>query len=1064
MKGRERQLKNTSLFIASLLLWAFAGSRPALALDPRKAITQFTHEVWQTEAGLPQNAVHAIIQTRDGYLWLGTEEGLVRFDGIRFTVFDKGSQPGIASNYIWALHEDREGSLWVGTGGGLTRMKDGKFTTYTMHDGLSSHIVRAIHQSRDGSLWIGTEDGGLNRFMNGRFTRYSAKEGFPDDTVYSMCEDRDGALWFGTAAGLSQFRDGRFTNYTTMNGLGNNIVRSLYQDREGHLWIGTSGGGLCQFRDGRFTTYSAKQGLTNTTVLSITQDHEGSLWIGTDSGGLNRLKDGVFTPYTTREGLSNDIVLSVYEDREGSLWIGTGSGGLNRLREGSLTTYTTKQGLSHNVVRSIYEDREGNLWIGTYGGGLNRFKDGEFTRYGRRQGLSNDIVLSVCEDRYGNLWIGTGGGGLNRMRGGQLAVYTTKDGLSHDTIRAIYEDQQGNLWIGTYGGGLNRFKNGTFTRYGKSEGLSSDVVLSIHEDRQGSLWIGTLGGGLNRFRDGKFTTYTTQDGLSDNTIFALYDDAEGNLWIGTNGGGLNLFKNGRFVSFTTKQGLFNDVVYQILEDGHGNLWMSCNKGIFHVSKKMLADVAQGARDSIGCETFGTTDGMQSSECNGGTQPAGWKARDGKLWFPTIRGIVRIDPDHLKRNPFPPPVVVEQVLIEKNPVDLTERTQLPPGKGELEFQYTGLSFLVPEKVRFKFKLEGFDEEWIEAGGRRVAYYTNIPPGKYRFRVIAANNDGVWNKTGASVEFYLSPHFYQTNLFYVLCAGAVGLMGYGLYLFRIKQLKAREKELVVLVEERTKDLLEMTRNLEQANKLQADFVSGVSHELKTPLTLIRLYGETLLYGHGFSEDERQSYYQIITRESERLTQLIEKVLDFSRIDRGQKHYHLQEGDLGPVVTRTVEIYSQYLMRQGFSIQSELAAHLPIVEFDPDAVSEAVLNLMDNAAKYSGESKSINVRLRAKEGMVIFEVEDQGIGIPEGERKTIFQQFYRVRNGMGKGGYGLGLFLVKHIMDAHGGTIEVESEVGCGSRFRLIFPGLTHGEHAGQPPTRGTSDAAPFKGGMQ
>ncbi|MEO0250409.1 MAG: two-component regulator propeller domain-containing protein, partial [candidate division WOR-3 bacterium] len=858
---------------------------------------------------------------------------------------------------------------------------------------------------------------GLNRLKDGRFSTYTVNDGLSHDTIYSLCGDHQGNLWIGTGGGLTRFWRGRFTTYTVNDGLPHNLVRALVEDRRGNLWIGTFGGGLASFRHGRFTTYTIRDGLSDNKIWSLYEDREGSLWIGTDNGGLNRFRDGIFTRYDTTEGLTSNLVLSLFEDREGSFWIGTG-GGLNRLKEGKFTVYTRRQGLAHDVVRCIYEDRQGNLWIGTYGGGVSRFRDGQFTTYTTKDGLASDIVFSIWQDRAGSLWFGTNGGGLSRLRDGHFTTYSSKQGLSSDMVRCLYQDRAGNLWVGTYGGGLNLFVGGQFIKYGRAQGLPSDFVLSLLEDRRGNLWIGTFGGGLTRYQAGKFTTYSTKQGLSNDTVLTIYEDADGNLWVGTNGGGLNLLKQGKITRITSKEGLYSDVVQQILEDNQGNLWMSCNKGLFRVSKRELHELAEGRIRSITSVTYGTAEGMRSSECNGGSQPAGCRTRDGRLWFPTNEGVVMIAPDQWPINRLPPPVHIEHVIIDRRPLERSQLAEVPPGKGELEFHYTGLSLLVPQKVRFKFRLEGYDEEWIDAGSRRVAYYTNIPPGRYRFRVIAANNDGVWNEAGASVEFYLKPHFYQTKWFYALGAFTLGLTGYGLYRLRIKQLKSREEALVALVEERTKDLLEVTRNLERANRLQADFVSGVSHELKTPLTLIRLYGETLLYGENFSEEERRSYYQIITRESERLTQLIDKVLDFSRIDRGQKQYHLRVGDLGPVIARTVEIYGQYLRRQGFSVHAELATNLPPVLFDADAVSEAVLNLMDNAAKYSGESTYIGVRLWACQDRVIVEVEDHGIGIPQSEQDKIFQQFYRASNGAGQGGYGLGLFLVKHIMEAHSG----------------------------------------------
>ncbi|MCP5105855.1 MAG: hypothetical protein GY950_20880, partial [bacterium] len=699
---RERFLLTmvTGIFIMGQSLFHYA-------LDPQKKMTQYVHDVWGLEKGLPQNTVEAIIQTRDGYLWLGTLEGLVRFDGVHFKVFDKRTVEQILDNRIKSLYEDRKGNLWVGTnGGGLTCLnsKDGKFTTYTKKQGLSSNRIRTIYEDRQGSLWIGTEGGGLNRMKDGKFTRYSTKEGLAKYEVMAICEDRAGRLWIGTAGGgLNRMKDGKFTRYSTKEGLSNDNVMDICEDCQGDLWIGTRGGGVNRLSrlapdKGEFTItrYTTKEGLANNIVRSIYQDREGCLWIGT-KGGLNRMdcldshkKDGKFTfnvtAYTTKEGLSNNMIRSLYEDREGSLWIGTDGGGLNRLKDGKFTTYTTKQGLSDNLVWSIHEDRKGSLWIGTIGGGLNcldrrESKQGKFTftitAYTTKEGLSNNVVRTIYEDREGSLWIGTGGGGLNRLdrrdsrkKNGkfifEVTAYSTEDGLTSKFIRCIFVDRGGTLWVGTYGGGLNRLdsKKEKFTAYTTKEGLSSDLVLSINEDRKGNLWIGTEGGlhYLDRAdsRDEKFTVYTTKEGLSNNVVRSLYLDQEGDLWIGTYGGGLNRMKDGKFTGFTTKEGLFDDTVHQVLEDDRGNLWMGCNKGVFRVSKKELNDFADGKISGIHCVSYDEKDGMASRECNGVSQPSGWKSRDGKLWFPTVKGVVMIDPNNINLNRLPPPVKIEAI--------------------------------------------------------------------------------------------------------------------------------------------------------------------------------------------------------------------------------------------------------------------------------------------------------------------------------------------------------------------------------------------------------------------
>lgn len=811
----------------------FTGSRPVVflslfclciapavfGLDPAKAITQYVHDIWHIEQGLPQSTVNAIVQTSDGYLWLATQEGLVRFDGVRFTVFDKTNTPQLKHNWIWNLWEDSEQNLWIGTnGGGLNSYKDGKFTSYTSKHGLSNDFVRSIYADRKGNLWIGTIGGGLNRLKNGKFTSFTTKEGLSNDFVRAIYEDSEGSLWIGTESGLNRFKDGIFKTFTTQDGLSNNRIYSIYEDRQGVLWVGTYGGGLNRFKDGKFTNFTTKDGLSSNFVISIYEDQASSFWIGTE-GGLNRFRDGKFSSFTTKEGLSNNTVYSIQEDREGSLWVGTFGGGLNRLKDGKFTSFTMKEGLSSNRVWSVYEDREGSLWIGTYGGGLNRLKDGKFTNFTTKDGLSSDFAISIYQDRQGSLWVGTRGGGLNRFKDGTLASFSTKDGLINDFVLCIYEDLRGVLWIGTEEG-LSRFKNGNFSSFTSKEGLSNDPVRTIYEDRQGTLWIGTRGAGLKRLKDGKFTSFTTKDQLSSDTVYSIHEDAEGTLWIGTDGGGLNRFKDGKFTSYTIKDGMFDDVVFVILEDTKENLWMTSNKGIFRVAKSELNRFAEGKIHSIRSVAYGSADGMKRRECNGGGRPAGYLNRDGKLWFPTIAGIVMIDPEHIKTNDLSPPVAMEEVIVDNavitNSVEAKEALRLPPGKEKFEFHYTALTFSGPEKVFFQYKLEGFDKNWVEAGRRRVAYYTNIPPGDYRFRVKACNSDGIWNEAGASFSFRLSPYFYQTPLFYGICVLSAILAGAGAYKARIRHLKKREHELALLVEERTAALKEQTAEMESLNQ--------------------------------------------------------------------------------------------------------------------------------------------------------------------------------------------------------------------------------------------------------
>ncbi len=796
-----------------LVLGGFAWLHPCAlraSLDPSKSITQFVHDLWTTESGLPQNSILALAQTPDGYLWLGTEEGLVRFDGMRFVTFDRRNTPELLSNEVDALLVDRRGNLWIGThGGGLASLSHGVFKTLTKKDGLSNDFVRALYADEQGNLWIATDGGGLDRLRNDKFQTYTRKDGLPDDAVFSLCGDRRGGIWIGTHAGLSHWTNGRFVTLTKADGLSGNDIRVVYVDKAGGLWVGANEAGLSHLTPNGTTHYTIHDGLSSNNIWSIFEDHSGNLWIGTMGGGLNRFYDGKFSRLTANEGFSGDDVWAITQDKEGSLWIGTSGGGLNRLRDASFTTYGRPEGLSSDVILAIYQDREGAVWIGTSDGGVNRLQDGHIRQFSVRDGLPDNQVFSITEDGHGDHWFATRRG-LTRLSHGKLTVFRGESGLPNDVALCTYSDSKGDLWVGTREG-LSHFDGRRFTTY-NTQGGRSLGVLAIYEGRDHTLWVGT-GAGLMHFTNGGFHTYTTHDGISSNIVRTIWGDSDGTLWIGTDGGGLNRFKNGLFTSFTTRDGLFDDTVWQILDDGRGNLWMSCNRGIFQVAKSQLNAFAAGKIHQISSRYFGVADGLRSRECNGGFQPAGYRLKEGLLAFPTMKGVAVLNPAHLITNQIAPNVLVEGTVVDTHKVSEDMLSRIPPGKGQLEFQYTATSFIEPQKIRFKYILQGFDKDWTDAGSRRTAYYTNIPPGSYRFLVIACNADGVWSRTAESVALTLEPHFYQTWPFSgLVIISVVGIFA-AAYRIRVSRLQAQQRKLEGLVEERTEALSTSERKFRQ-----------------------------------------------------------------------------------------------------------------------------------------------------------------------------------------------------------------------------------------------------------
>jgi ligand-binding sensor domain-containing protein/serine/threonine protein kinase len=781
------------IFLSALLLFLVSFPIKIFALDPKKQLNEYILNSWQD--GLPHLVIRDIFQSKDGYLWLATYEGLVRFDGVNFVVFDKKNTKEIKNNRINSICQDYLGQIWVGTGGGLFSYSAGKFISYTTKDGLPGDLIYSVCTDKEKNLWVATNQG-LACWKDNKFTVYSTKDGLSNNLVSRVFQDRNGVLWVGTGSGLNKFEQGKFTSYTLGTIPTENFVNILRDDSNGTLWIGTNGG-LKSFKNNTFVSYREEHGFSGDTISSIVEDKEGSLWFGGYGTGLVVYRNNKFERFFAEQGFSDNIIRSLYEDHEGNLWIGTNSG-LSRLLDGNLINYTSKNGLLNDNVRSVCESKNGSIWIGTDGGGVINFQNNKFTAYTVEQGLSRNFVRSVLEDKKGNLWVGTIKG-LNKFTDGKFVNYPIND------IFSIYEDSKENIWVGTYGYGLYCLPGGDFNKaliYTNKDGLSNSIVRSLREDRQENLWIGTEGGGLNCFKDGKFTVYGQKEGLAGKSVFSIYLDKEDYLWVSTENG-INRFKNGEFFLYNTQSGLFDDTAFQILEDDKENFWISCNKGIYRVNRKNLMNYANKKLASVNYLVYGKTDGMGTNQCNGNSQPSGWKSKDGKLWFPTVKGLVSINPNIFKTNTLAPNVVIEKLIANKEAY-FEDNITLEAGNRYLEFQFTALSFISPEKMRFKYKLEGYEDKWSEETYRRFAIYNNLPPGNYIFKVIACNKNGLWNMEGASYKFSLEPYWWQSRWIYLVEIMFFVSVFFTAVHFREKRLLHRNLELEKKVIGRTKEL--------------------------------------------------------------------------------------------------------------------------------------------------------------------------------------------------------------------------------------------------------------------
>lgn len=776
-------MSNKAIAILIMLLMVVFSRGTVLGLDPGRAVTQYIIDAWNSESGLPTNSIVALLQTGDGYLWLGTEEGLLRFDGVAFTTFDENNTPEITNNFINWLFEDSKKNLWIGVrDGGLVRYNNGVFKHYTKEDGLLHNVVNCIMEAPGGALWIGTQGGGIFKFLDNKFTPFTKRNGLPDDVIRTIYKDTKENLWLGTNNGLSRLRDNRFSNYDIKKNSEENFIRAFYEDSDGNLWIGTQKG-LFRMRGEAIIPSTFNADFPDVRISAIYGDSSKNIWLGTNSKGIFRYRqaDGTFANLSKTRGLADDTIRTITGDREGSLWLGGAFGGLNRLRDGKFKVFGVREGLADDVVFAVIEDSSGYLWIGT-NNGLTRThpanNSSESLNFGVKDGLSNAAVDSIYEDRQGFIWVGTDAG-LNQLKNSPAKIVKVNQYNLEGYVAAILEDSPGNLWAGTTRGLFKKEKNSaTWQKVNyeiKGKGEHFKHVNSIYEDSKKNLWFSTYSCGLTKLSGGAFTVYNDKHGLGCVSLNCIYEDDEGVLWIGTING-LSRFKDEKFTHFTIKDGLFNNNIYKILEDKKGNFWISCNKGIFTVSKKNLHDYAEKKIPVIPCTAYSKDDGMRSHECNGGYQTAGCKTRDGELWFPTMKGVVIIDPGYLDINKLPPPVVVEQVALDGVPAAQDEKITVQPGVKRIEFRYTALSFRVPKRVKFMYRLEGYSKEWVDAGGLRLATYTNLDAGDYRFQVTACNDDGVWNDKGAIVAFTVIPPYWKTWWFRILALMAFAMLSY------------------------------------------------------------------------------------------------------------------------------------------------------------------------------------------------------------------------------------------------------------------------------------------------
>ncbi len=979
------RIRRTISGLSLLLMWLLLAAT---------ALGQYRFDSWTTDSGLPQNSVYSVLQTGDGYIWLTTLDGLVRYNGAQFTVFNHANTKEMISQRFRLLQEDPDGNLWIRSEDDvLLRYRNGSFKVFTTEDGLPHNNVKQLGRTAEGALLVRTEKG-MARYRNERFEPGpSDPNSFDSDIRYQM---PSGAVCYRNKTELRYVKQGHLTTYQVPDGETN----QLYEDRQGRLWIGAAAeAGLTMLKDGSLHLYTIKDGLPSVPVIAFCEDRTGALWFGTHGGGLVQFKEGKFTVFTTEQGLSSNYIRSIFEDREGTLWLGTLGNGLIRVTPQVITTYSQKVGeLVGKAFYPILETRDGSIWIAN--AGINQFKDGKFSYYpvkpsSQQSQQSFSTIRSMFEDSTGRLLLGGSGKGLLFYQNGTFTYDVAE--LSGAPL-VIYQDRQGAFWFG-FNGELIREKDGVKRQFGHKDGIQG-AVGPIFEDRQGRLWIGNYGG-IGQYVDGRLRVYTERDGLSSNRIRAIYEDSDGVLWIGTYDGGLNRFKDGKFTRYTTTEGMYSNGVFSILEDRRGNFWMGSNQGIHRVSHQQLNDFAAGKIARIDAVGYGKADGMITAECNGGRYPSALKASDGRLWFPTLNGVAVVDPEAVSFNSTPPPVVIESVTLDRDSLDFHRPIEVRPGQAQLEIAYAGLSFIKPEHVRFKYRLEGLDKDWIETGNRRVAYFSHLPAGSYTFHVIAANSDGVWNETGTTLRVVVHPPFWRTRWF-ILMTGLSSLTLIGLfYRARIRKLeRARAAQ-----ENFARQLLASQEG--ERKRIAAELHDGLGQNL-----LVIKNWATLAKRALEPESKARAPIEEVTTAAART---IEEVRD---IAHNLRPYHLDEIGLTDAIAAMVERVAE-ASGISFTLEQDDFSRLlsPEVEINLYRMIQECLN---NIVKHAQATEAwVSVRRNAQSLEVVIKDNGQGFDLP--------QVLRRKDRGFGLAGLAERVRLL-------GGKETIQSELGKGTTITI------------------------------
>ena len=988
--GKSRTLAVTSL--AFLL----ASCACAFALDPSLDVSQYAHTVWKVRDGFAKGTINSLAQTPDGYLWVGTESGLLRFDGIHPVPWQPPLGQQLPGTIITSLLATHDGTLWIGTFIGLASWKDGKLNTVAE---LASKSVTSIIQDQDGTVWIGVyaESGGEVCDIRHGAVHCQRDSDMFGTGVMALYEDHKGSLWLGTFKGLWRWKPGNPQRFSIPE---DSLVTSFAEDEQGHLLCGTYAG-IRRLVDSRIEPYPSSGSAYGWQVRRMLRDHDGGLWVGTSERGLVHIdKQGRTDHFSSTDGLSGDSVLHLLEDREGSIWVGTYDG-IDRFREYAVPTISAKQGLSSANVGSALSTRDGSLWVSTFGG-LNHWRDGKVDLVGTK--LDGDIPEGpLFEDSEGRIFVST------RKRLGYLQNrrYVPIAGIPMNaTPRAITEVPLGHLWVSTESAGLlHLYQQHLIQQISWSSLGHNDFAPVIAADpSQRGLWLGFHHGGVAYFNDGAIRKFdSAEDGLGKGTITDLRFGPRGTLWVATDTG-LSRIKDGHVTTLTSKNGLPCEKVVATMQDNDRSMWIYLACGLVRITQSELdAWVADPSR-VLKSTVFDASDGVRSHAEGGGFQPLMTKSADGRIWFLPWDGVSVIDPHHLPFNKIPPPVHIENIAADDKPLEVSNGMHLPTGVRHLDIDYTALSLVVPEKVRFRVKLEGEDNDWRELVNVRHVEYTNLPPKHYRFRVLACNNSGVWNEEGATLDFVIPPAWYQTNWFRAACIALFLAMIWGLHKLRVRQLAHEfNMGLEQRVAERTRIARELHDTLLQSfQALLPLFQVGIK---KLPESAV---------------DSRKTLQLALDRASEAIGEGRDAI-------KGLRMSTIEKNDLAMAIRTIGEEFAAGENGQN-SISFQLLVEGTPRELHPilrDEIYRLAMEALRNSFRHA-DAKNVEVEIRYDEKYFRLRVRDDGKGIPSD-----------VLNRDGREGH-YGLPGMRERAKLVGGKLTIWTELDSGTEIELVIPG--------------------------